>query len=208
MRAVADRDQLLRSKISAISEVQFRPLLPTTALLIDQPWLVKEQITSTPLGRSEPDKDVASRMSFEMAFPPSRTVRPGNHIDIGMTMDIPTDLQRRWGQIYIFQIAIRLRTTANIQNGQQIRSHSSQMDACNIKGCFPLELPGEYSRVGLPPQLWQCHIYPSILPSIALCKMQRLHSLEVGVGFIADNQRFVRLPYDYWYSPTDLLYRQ
>lgn len=183
VRVVAERSGILNPDNTAIRNVEFRPMLPTRPLLIDQPWKITKPLDGELLGAKEITTGEKPTIACEFTFPASKVIRPGNHVDIGVTFIIPVELQRVWKRIWISQLVIRLRTKNVAAIGGGGKSHVGYTDVCTVKGLYPLELPAEYPRVAVSPQLWQPHIYPFIAPSLRLCKLQRSHALEVHIKF-------------------------
>ena len=95
LRVVAERQSLWKPNKTVIRTLEFRPLLPTQPLLIDQPWRVIKSLDRTTFGSAEQVAMDDNPATFELAFPPSKIVRPGDMIDVGMNLVLPVELQVR-----------------------------------------------------------------------------------------------------------------
>lgn len=192
IRTVVERCGVLKRRLSTARDIEFRPLHPPELRLAQQPkrTRVVEHLDGSALGfrnsNTNVDNDLppySPSIGFETTLPYSRSIRPGTHVDLAISIRVPEELRQAQNPIWLESLNIRLRTTTTGIVPRFARSHVGYINICAVQGHLPLEIPAGRNKFMLPPELWQSHVYPSILPSFRSCGIQRIHRLEVIAGF-------------------------
>ena len=193
LRAVVECPGWLTRRLSAVQHIEFRPLQPPR--MNEQPrrlcatgHLSVERFgfkCSTPNDGSELPS-YSPPVVFEVTAPSSNAIRPGDHLDLSTKICIPTELHQSPGLIWLQSLTIRLSTMTTGSAGCNARSHAGYVSVCSTQGFLPVEPADGSEWFAIPPQLWESHIYPQILPSFKSYGIQRSHRLE-GTARIASN---------------------
>jgi hypothetical protein len=194
LRAVVSRPGLLKCNLTSTRVVEFRPLPPldlgspqhscSLKVTKDLSDHILERKKGNAIGeRNPPPYDTT--ILFEVSIPESRICRPGDRLDLGVAVFVPSRLRKTLETIWLYSLAIRLRSTTIGTVDCTTRSHIEYFDICRTQGLLPLEFSTTCERFEVPPELWRNHTYPQILPSFASCGIQRHYALEVAAGFFS-----------------------
>jgi hypothetical protein len=193
LRAVVERPGILKSNVIAIRSVEFHPLLPPVPSLVEElgPDETTRHSSAVYLGVNKDrvagegniPPPYSPSVMFEVGLPASKTIRPGDFLKLSMAFSIPVELQQLLAPILLFGLTIRLKTVTTAIVKSHRRSHVGYIDVCNVNGLLPLEISPNNTHINIPPELWQHHIFPTVIPSFQLCGAGRSHQLEIFVGF-------------------------
>lgn len=192
VRVLLRREGHFRPNSVTKCTIAFRPLSASQACMANHTTLTKtvNYLSTAMLGVKGPVPDVGDDLPaytptvlFEVAIPPCRTIFPGENIRLGLTFVIPDELRRLFATIWINEIKIRLATATMAAIDSKREVFVQYADCCVVKGSIPLSLPETGSRIEIPPELWEHHTYPNILPSFHAAGIQREHQLQTTVEF-------------------------
>jgi len=191
VKAVVDRSGLLRRKITTTREIDFRPLSPPQACFTEEPTLSKvtSHLSEAEMGIERHGSSCQSStgeppayspsLAFHVVVPSSKRVRPGDHLDLGVYLSVPTELRKALVGMSLHGLSIRLQTITTASVASRRRSHTTYAELYTLRGIMPLEISARDHQFEVPSELWEHHVYPSMLPSFQCYGIQRTHRLIV-----------------------------
>lgn len=191
LRAVVERSGIFKRQLSLTHNVDFTPLGPPRVTQHSVPLRIAGHLA---IDTADPQTRARLTVSAPPAYTPSitlevvlpsKTLYPGDRLDYGVKIAIPTTEMRAPSNMYWLEsLIVRLRTTTSAPVGCCTRSNVGYINIHNMQGLLPLE-PGADGRYAVPSDLWKNQILPQVLPSFQAYGVRRSYKLEFVASIIS-----------------------